>query len=371
MKYRVVLLTVVLAILTGAHPAARRQQAVELEVSHETAPPGGIAQIKIDLTEPKPISTGLFKVSGDLGELAGVSIFSPLGDAFGVAIPGPGGLRIVANSSLASLGTGNSDYPMLTLTVKVPTTAVAGTVFPISFDPGALTLTGPGGEKYVATIKPGSLTVGEMPAVEDVIPGSSEVPAGGKVTVLGRGFTPDVELDIENVVISQMQFVSPEELTLTLGTTAVMHGARFRLRLDEGDIETFYFSYQKTTNAFTSKNALLQSIEPVPAFPGATLRTVTFPGATSPATQAQVLVVKNSHLEAVTMQITRAMSGKVESAPGLLLPAASRLVLGVDEIFGSSCATTCVVKVQASSNVQAMGILGNPSLTRLRIINAK
>ena len=384
MKFKGVLVAAGVAVLTGAAPSAQRQQssidalavnplAVELEISHETAPPGGIAQIKVDLTEPKPISTGLFKVSGNFGELAGVSIFSPLGDAYGVGIPIADGLRILATSSLASLGTGDSDYPILTLTVKVPTTAVVGTVFPISLDPGGLTLTGPGGTKYVATVKAGSLTVGDMPAVEDVIPGSDLVPAGQTVTVLGRGFTPDADLDIEDAEGAQIHLVSPQEFAVTLQSDFVMHGARFRLRIDENDedIETFYFSYQKTTDAFASKYGALQSIEPVPAFPGAAVRKVSYPAVTLGGNKIQVLVVQNTHLEPVTLQILRVVGGVLESAPDATLPAASRMVLGLDEIFGSPCVANCTVKVVASSNVQAMGMLGNLAMTTVKTIPAK
>ena len=374
MKSRTVLVAAVVAILAAAVPSAQNSQAVELRVSHETAPPGGIAQIKVELTEPKPISTGLFKVNGDFGELAGVSIYSPLGDAYGVAIPIAGGLRLHATSSLASLGTGDSDYPLVALTVKVPTTAVVGTVFPIALDPGGLTLTGPGGVKYVATVEAGSLTVGNMPAVEDVIPGSDLVPAGQTVTVLGRGFTPNADLDIENAIISQKLFVSPEQFAITLASDFLMHGARFRLRVDQNDddeTETFYFSYQKTTNAFASKYGALQSIEPVPAFPGATVRKMAFPAVTLGGNKIQVLVVQNTHLEPVTLQITRTVSGVPESAPDVTLPAASRLVLGLDEVFGSPCVSNCAVKVVASSNVQAMGLVGNLSLTTVKTIPAK
>ena len=377
MRFRILLVTVVLASLAGAHAYAQRDRpvpnplAVELTVSHETAPPGGVAQVKVHLTEPKPISTGLFQVSGDFGELAGVSIFSPLGDAYGVAIPSPGGLLVLATSSLAGLGTGDSDYPIVTLTVQVPLTAVMGTVFPISLDPSGLILTGPGGAQYVATVTDGSLTVGEIPAVEDVIPGSDLVPAGGTVTVLGRGFSLGSKLQIEGAEIAQVLLVSPQEFAVTLESDSVMHGKRFRLRLDGSNIETEYYSYQKTSNAFASQYAALQSVEPVPAFPGAAARTMLYPAVIPGEDKIQVLAVQNTHLAPVTLQITRMVAGLPESAPDVTLPAASRLVLGLDEVFGSPCAQRCTVKVTASSNVQAMGMVGDSALTTVLMIRAR
>jgi hypothetical protein len=116
---------------------------------------------------------------------------------------------------------------------------------------------------------------------------------------------------------------------------------------------------------------VLQSVEPVPAFPGAALRKVAYPAVTPGGNKIQVLVVQNTHLEPVTLQITRTAAGVVESAPDATLPAASRLVLGLDEIFGSPCVANCIVKVVASSNVQAMGIIGNATLTSVKTLPAK
>ena len=57
-------------------PAALRASlplGVSLKVSSEIAPPGGIAQVKISVTEPRPISTGgmFFSTSLDFAGIAG------------------------------------------------------------------------------------------------------------------------------------------------------------------------------------------------------------------------------------------------------------------------------------------------------------
>ena len=101
------------------------------------------------------------------------------------------------------------------------------------------------------------------------------------------------------------------------------------------------------------------------------MRKMAFPAVTLGGNKIQVLVVQNTHLEPVTLQITRTVSGVPESAPDVTLPAASRLVLGLDEIFGSPCVANCAVKVVASSNVQAMGLIGNLALTTVKTIPAK
>ena len=45
----------------------------ELRLSRESANPNGIAQIKVSLTEPKPISTGFYDFSGGFDDFMGIS----------------------------------------------------------------------------------------------------------------------------------------------------------------------------------------------------------------------------------------------------------------------------------------------------------
>src|SRR6266850_1572387 len=58
---------------------------LSLRVSNEVAPPGGIAQMKVTLTEPRPISTGRMFFSAASFDFAGVAVISPANDTYGVA----------------------------------------------------------------------------------------------------------------------------------------------------------------------------------------------------------------------------------------------------------------------------------------------
>ena len=52
----------------------------ELKVSDEIVPRGGIAQVKVALTDPSPISsggTGIFFDPGVFGAIEGIAAFSP------------------------------------------------------------------------------------------------------------------------------------------------------------------------------------------------------------------------------------------------------------------------------------------------------
>src|SRR5690348_1625082 len=62
---------------------------VELTIPDETVPPGGMLQLKVQITEPKPILKGGQKaryVAPFLGAVQGIALFSPSGDASGTAV---------------------------------------------------------------------------------------------------------------------------------------------------------------------------------------------------------------------------------------------------------------------------------------------
>src|SRR5690348_17588364 len=61
---------------------------VSLHIPNETAPPGGLAQMKFMVTEPTPISTGgpsLAFAAATFDAVWGIELFSPTGDVNGVA----------------------------------------------------------------------------------------------------------------------------------------------------------------------------------------------------------------------------------------------------------------------------------------------
>src|SRR5947209_20361510 len=91
-----------------------------LRVSNETAPPGGMAQVKVLLTSPKPITTG--SMDFDMSSLAfdsidGIALFSPTGDVAGAAVISGGRLNVQFTSPNGTLGTA-TDYPLLTAAVR-------------------------------------------------------------------------------------------------------------------------------------------------------------------------------------------------------------------------------------------------------------
>src|SRR3954468_11471438 len=74
---------------------------VELSIPDETVPPGGMLQLKVQITEPKPISKGGQRArfnANFLGTTQGIALFSPSGDAAGTALLSPGAAQFSLNS---------------------------------------------------------------------------------------------------------------------------------------------------------------------------------------------------------------------------------------------------------------------------------
>jgi hypothetical protein len=353
---------------SGSSGGGKISVGVELRVSQEVANPGGIAQIKVSLTEPKPISTGLFGMSGDFGELMGVSLFDSTNSTYGLAWPAPGGLRVVTSSPLSTLGVSAVGYPILTLTVRVPATTIVGTTLPVHLNPSLLRLFDPLGDPYPTKVIDGSITVRPAAAVEDVRPGSDIVPAGGTISILGRNFTPDVRITVSDASTQRPVLISPTQFDVDVKDPVDMHSREIRLR--SSTERSSYFSYQRTTVAFVSSVPVLTTLEPLFPGAGATEASVEFPAA--PASTIQALLVKNAHLAPVTLSVSRTSAGEdAEWAAPVTLPAASRFALSLSEIFGTPCLDTCVVTATATASVHTMGVVVDEAMTYVRLVGPK
>ena len=335
----------------------------ELSVSQETTNPGGVAQIKVSLTEPKPISTGSFDFSGGY-DLLGIALNDPAQHTHGLAWPSASGLRVVTGSPIATFGMSNPDYPILTLTVRMPASAKLGSTLPVHLDASSIQLIDANGSPYQTKVDDGSITVQATSSVEDVIPGSDVVPAGGTFQILGRNLPTDLRIKIVDTD-TDLTWVSATEVGGVALAPTEMHGSEILYRTKYGTLS--YYAYQRTRDAFPSSYPALTTVEPLFPKTGSSSAAVAFPVAALDTIQA--LLVQNSHLEPVTVSFSRAYaSGVVEQAAPVVLPAASRLARGLSEVFGSPCVDACTVTVTATDSIHAMGAVVDAAMTRVQIL---
>src|SRR5690349_7035882 len=118
-------LAVLLTTGTLLAPRVHAQVTAEVRIPSETIPAGGTVQVKFVLTEPRPITTSGTSLATDGFAINGISLFSPNGESAGFGVVRDGQLYVSAVSPTGSLGT-NLDYPFLTVTMSIPSTATPG-----------------------------------------------------------------------------------------------------------------------------------------------------------------------------------------------------------------------------------------------------
>jgi hypothetical protein len=322
---------------------------VELKVSEEIVPPGGTAQMKVLVTEPKPISTGRGRISS-FRSTSGIAIGSPANDTFGVAVLEGEELVVSARSRSATFGMGSDDYPVLTIAGRVPSTARIGTTVPFRIDGTGLVLRDTKGAIYSVDTEDGSYTVGRGVSIDDVRPGSATLPKGAVVTLLGTGFVRGTEIKFNEVKLAATRFISSTRIDVVLADPARMHGLRIRARNPDG-ARTEYYSYQRTTRSGTSLFPVLRTA--VPLMPPRAVRSAAIPtvGATTGiALQNIGSTTATANLELLTPAGARLAAAQVK------VPINQYVLREVSELFGMSYPRGAKVRLSATAPVQVMGV---------------
>ncbi len=205
---------------------------VALQISSETAPAGGWAQIKIYAVRPSAIAGGHLILNLDataFGAGAMVGVFGADADAEGLATTS--GSKIDVQFSSATGGIGQlTGLPVLVISVPMLGSA-SGTV--------TVSATSPDSSVTVAS---GSVTVQGTLSVQKIYAGMGVVAAGTVVPVYGSGFTSSTSVAMDGVEISSTKFISAGEVDVTIGGAAELVGKR--ARVTDGGVEFDYFCFQ-------------------------------------------------------------------------------------------------------------------------------
>lgn len=338
------------AALAGAQP-------LSLHIPDETVAAGGVLQAKIDLTEPRPIQTGGGGMSfADYQDFLGLAVNSPNGDAAAVGVMRGATLRLRMVSPTSDIGS-SGEYPILATTLRVPASAVPGTQSPLTMT-GAQ-FTGPGGAPYTFDIKPGVATVGPAgsASVIDVTPGSATVPAGGAIVITGIGFERDTKVKLKEVATSTVEFVDSKTLIVRPGTAVHMHAQEIQLEIPSTRQKLVYYSYQRTAPLGRSVDPLIGAVEP--AFPRQfwTNALVRFTPAT--ANDAWGFALQNEGTVASQVSLTLVTGGAVMGPISFTMPANARVARSLAEVFGTTCAAGCALRMSSNQPLHLFGLAGD------------
>jgi hypothetical protein len=197
---------------------------ITVQVSSETAPPGGTAQFKIFVTPPALVSTANISMTFDptiFGPILNVAAFSATGDQAGYASVNGQQLTASFSSSSASLGQ-LPDLPVFVVTVPVLATAKTAATSYIIVDPTESPGQDQRGNTYTVSVNLGTFTVGGTLSIQSVTPGGGLLPSATVVTVNGTGFDATTTVAIDGVNLGAMQWISAQQLNVTLAGATEM-----------------------------------------------------------------------------------------------------------------------------------------------------
>ncbi len=241
-----------LAFAIGTAAIAAGQVPVTVRISSETVPPGGIAQMKLLMTVPRPLTGGAADFAFDpafFDPAVGIALFSNSPDVAGAATVTPAGVQLRFTSPAGTFGT-EFDYPILGIALPIKPTARPGSKTLVSLDPMASWLQDLFGPVPLE-LKPGTVTVGGTVNITNVIPGDTAA------TVLGLGFTPATRVKLDGNYVP-FQWMSPTQMLVF----ADVIGHELLVKNPDGSLDT-YDAYVRAIPQGASTNPLLAATVPV------------------------------------------------------------------------------------------------------------
>jgi hypothetical protein len=233
---------------------------LKFRVRDEMGPPGGVVQMKVESYEVTPISGGRPGFSFDSATFADAEGFEMVvdGELAGAAVVD--GSRVAL--SYTTNGASTTDYPVLTVSMRIRPDAAVGRRTVFALDPQSTWHISPTGYPLVASrLRSGTVTVGGSVSITDVVPGAGVWPAGTIVSVRGIGFNSRTRLRVDDVETRSVRFINSTEMRFTLAETAELRGVR--LRAENSDFRSEYYSYMRGTTTTVSSRALMAATEPI------------------------------------------------------------------------------------------------------------
>ena len=326
--------------------------AVEVRVSSAVIPSGGTVQLQYSLTEPKPIMSTGSSFAMDSFEAWGISLWTPTGDACGVGTIANGKLSFAGIDPAGTLGT-NTDYPFLTLTLRVPSGQPVGTVYPFSWDPGSYASYS--GTNYDVIVKPGTVTIGGSGYISGVFPGGGTYPAGTVVHVAGANFSSQTKFN-SSVKYSSFS-ISSNDIAMVLKETTKLDSQWFSVQ-NPDKTTVVYYSYLRGVYQQTPSRDLLKNAEY--AFPISTHAVASVgpaPELTSSQFTALAMQNPNPGPAAVTLTLN-SVAGQTSSL--IVLNSGSRVVDTLSQLLGGvAVAAGDTVTLTSTATIQILGINGD------------
>jgi hypothetical protein len=359
-----------------------------LRISAETAPPGGMVQMKAWTTEVTPIFGGRPALAFDpstFSGFAGFAVGAPNGEAAGAAVIEGNHVQIFYSGTGTSMPADH--YPILTVSLLVRPDAIPDSTTQFALDPQSTFSLSPQSTfglspqstfglspqstfslspqstfglssigSAAATISPATVTVGGTTSITDVIPGEGVWPAGTVVSVHGTGFDEKTSLKVNGASVKEFTFVSPTELQFQLLETTDIRGLRIVVKGDKNSAT--YYPYMRGIGSIVSGRTLLAAAEPIFSV---NARDVATFGPSGPLGENQymALALQNPNTADVWVEVSLyAADDTLLHEAGRTLESRHRLALEMSELLdGITPAADMRVVVTASAPIDAFSLL--------------
>jgi hypothetical protein len=328
---------------------------ISLHIPDESAPPGGVVQMKMLVTEPSPVSSGGPRFAAFSGALVlGVQLFDPSGDVNGVAMVGSSMVNV---AYISSTGTQGSDYPIMAVALQLPSNLSIGTKLPFSLDPSSTWTLGLLGTATMKPISPATITVGGSISITDVVPGGGLQPAGTVISVRGIGFQSGTQVQLSNMKASSISVVSPQEIQIVLAEPTQVNGKKIQVTNADGSSDT-YFSYMRGVRLGQSSQRLLASALPI--FSTSTYSQATFSSGDLSASEFSGIAVQNPNPGSATVTFTLFSSSNVAlGSSTMVIPSGTRIMRETSELTGAAPQPGSYLVVSSDISVQMFGFQGD------------
>jgi uncharacterized protein (TIGR03437 family) len=174
------------------------------------------------------------------GSISAISVFSASDDQQGVARLSGQHADVVFSAASGGIGR-LPNLPVAEITAPVLATAAVGAA-------GAVTVQSPStwydvsGTQYTVSFQSAGVPIGAGMSIQSVVPGGGQLAAGTVVAIKGQGFSNSTQLELDGVAWSNLQYVSPSLLNISLAGTADLTGKLFQLTDASGSTTRYYSS---------------------------------------------------------------------------------------------------------------------------------
>jgi len=352
MHRKIVLSTALSAVTLFAGGA----KSVSLHIPDEMAPPGGMVQMKLMVTEPTPIATGSIAMSFDSGTFSGVfgiSLFNPNGDVAGAAVIQGNKVHLHYTTTT---GTSGTDYPIMSFALGIRSDAQVGHKTQFTLDPSSWWLLNLFGPATFKPIKPATITVGGSISITDVTPGGGVMAPGSVLTIHGIGFQHNTRVQVSGVKLSSIRIVSSEQIDLTIAEAVQIMGKKIEVVNPDGS-QDFYFSYMRGVALGSSTQPLLATTLPIFSSQLHSQATFLSPPRLPGTFTGLAMQNPNQDTASITLASYTASNTLVDRAT-IDLPPGMKITRDILEWLTAQAA---YLKVTANAPIQVFGLWGDTS----------